>query len=258
LLGIKKYKKSFFRKVFKIKKYKTMICFVIGIYKDANIKTMTRSFIMIKKLGIALLCAALGTTLYAREDISTSKLFVGLELASTKADSSMELYMGNTLVSPKFTDTSGSVFEYGVRLGAEKEDWRTTLLYTYYNNTEEGIDETMHKGSMLLDYFLLSTGSAEYNVKPYIGAHVGYMTYEASGPIGNTGFTGVYADDSGLFYGGQAGIAMTIAEVVELDLSYKYSLTSLDDISQFILSDTKAVTSIDNMGSIVFAINYFY
>ena len=41
---------------------------------------------MIKKLGIALLCTALGTTLYAREDISTSKLFIGLELDGTKTD----------------------------------------------------------------------------------------------------------------------------------------------------------------------------
>ncbi len=235
-----------------------MISFVNCIYKDADIKTRTRSFIMVKKLGMALLCAALGTTLYAREDISTSKLFVGLELDSTKADSSTELFVDNTLVSPKFTNTSGSEFEYGVRLGAEKEDWRTTLLYTYYNATEGSVEETMHKGSMLLDYFLMSTGSAQYNVKPYIGAHVGYMSYEASGPIGDTGFNGIYADDSGVFYGGQAGIAVTISEVVELDLSYKYSLTTLDDISEFISTNTKAVTSIDNMGSIVFAINYFY
>jgi len=221
---------------------------------------------MVKKLGMAFLCAALGTTLYAREDISTSKLFIGLELESTNVDSSTDVFSGT---APKFSIDSSSAFEYGVRLGAEKEDWRTTLLYTYYNNTEDrkyGDKEqdrevTMHKGSMLLDYFLWSTGSADYNVKPYIGAHIGYMSYEVSGVIRQgTDLNVVYADDSGLFYGGQAGIAMTISEVVELDLSYKYSLTSLDDMAVSINDPSlnNAVTSIDHMGSVAFSINYFY
>ncbi len=213
---------------------------------------------MVKKLGIALLCAALGSTLYAREDISTSKLFIGLELEGTNIDSPTKVFSGNDL---KYPIDSGSAFEYGVRVGAEKEDWRTTLLYTYYNNTEQDREVTMHKGSMLLDYFLWSTGSSAYNVKPYIGAHVGYMSYEASGLIKGSNkqeYNGVYADDYGLFYGGQAGIAMTISEVVQLDLSYKYSLTSIDDMSTLVLSDVNTVTSIDNMGSIAFSINYFY
>ena len=223
---------------------------------------------MVKKLGIALLCAALGTTLYAREDISTSKLFIGLELESTNVDSSTDVFLGNDL---KFSIDSDSTVEYGVRLGAEKEDWRTTLLYTYYNNTEhnnynnkeQDREVTMNKGSMLLDYFLWSTGSSDYNIKPYIGAHIGYMSYEVSGivkTVNHPDVNVIYADDTGLFYGGQAGIAMTISEVVELDLSYKYSLTSLDDMAVSInnTSLNNAVTSIDNMGSVAFSINYFY
>lgn len=240
-----------------------MICFVICIYKDADIKTRTRGFIMVKKLGMALLCAALGSTLYAREDISTSKLFVGLELDSTKTDSSTEAYLGNTPAYWPIDNTSSSVIEYGARLGAEKEDWRTTILYTYYNNEEQGLEETMNKGSILLDYFIWSTGSAQYNVKPYIGAHVGYMSYEAN-VNSVAGFNAKIADDSGVFYGGQAGIAMTISEVVEFDLSYKYSLTTLDGINTPVNGNIEGnqfdniVTSLDNMGSIAFAINYFY
>jgi len=184
---------------------------------------------MVKKLGIALLCAALGSTLYARDDISTSKLFVGLELDGTKADSTIELFDGNTVYYPKLKDKSDSVIEYGIRMGAEKDDWRTTLLYSYYNNEDSGVEETMHKGSMLLDYYILSTGSDAFTVKPYIGAHVGYMTYELSGHL-NNGLSANFADDSGIFYGGQAGVAMTISNVVQIDLSYRYSLTNLDKV----------------------------
>ena len=71
---------------------------------------------MMKKVGIALLCAALGTTLYARDDISTSNLFVGLELESTKVDASTELLLTddafNVLDSVKYGDTLDSTIEY--------------------------------------------------------------------------------------------------------------------------------------------------
>jgi len=218
---------------------------------------------MVKKLGIALLCAALGSTLHARDDISKSELFIGLELGSTKAESSTELFTNNAAWYPKLESKSDSVIEYGVRIGAEKEDWRTTLLYTYYNNDDAGFEETMHKGSILLDYFIWSSGTTAYDVKPYIGAHVGYVGYTLSGPLnlggGNTA-TATWADDSGLFYGGQAGVAMTMSDVIQLDLSYRYSLTTLDNIEIQLLSSSpnRVVTGLDNMGSFVFSVNYFY
>ena len=223
---------------------------------------------MVKKLGIALLCTALGTTLYARDDISTSKLFVGLELDSTKVDTSSELFLtddiyGGSVALEKYSATGNSVIEYGIRVGAEKEDWRTTLLYTYSSDENDGIDETMHKGSILLDYFIWSSGSTAYNVKPYIGAHVGYMSYEASAHLVGYGVDQILMDDSGIFYGGQAGIAMTISDVVQLDLSYKYSITSIDDVVDMqntgipgLWLDT--VYGLDNMGTIALSINYFY
>jgi len=221
---------------------------------------------MVKKIAITLLCAALGTSLYAREDISESNLFIGLEIDSTKVDTSTEVFLTdqnyNILDSAKFGATSSSVIEYGIRLGAEKEEWRTTLLYSYYNNEDEGIEETMHKGALLLDYFIWSSNSTDYNVKPYVGAHVGYMNYEASGDLAGYGINQIYADDSGFYYGAQAGIAMTISEVVQLDLSYRYSLTSIDDITgEDRISEDRWVNSVyalDNMGSIAFSINYFY
>jgi len=214
---------------------------------------------MVKKIAVALLCTALGTSLYARDDISESKLFLGLELDGTKTNTDIDFVGAPSLG----VDTSNkTTIEYGIRLGAEKEEWRTTLLYTYGNDDNDGLDETMHKGSILLDYFIWNSGSNDYNVKPYIGAHVGYMSYTLEQQnFQNSGINVTVADDSGVFYGGQAGIAMTISEVVQLDLSYRYSLTTLDNmayddagiISPFLLEST-----LDNMGTIAFSINYFY
>ena len=222
---------------------------------------------MIRKIGIALLCATLGTILQARDDISTSNLFVGLELDSTKVGASSEYQITdkfyNVLAAEKYSDTFDSTIEYGIRLGAEKEDWRTTLLYTYYNDSKDATEVTMHKGSLLLDYFIWSTGSEEYTVKPYIGAHFGYMGYSVTGYVPELSADRVFADDTGMFYGGQAGIAMTISQVVQLDISYKYSLTSIENTTNLDY-DPKTdlyldvVDELDNMGSIAFSINYFY
>jgi len=212
---------------------------------------------MVKRIGIALLCAILGTSLQAREDISTSKLFVGLELDWTKTNTSVDFVGAPEL---GFDTSDHAVIEYGIRLGAEKEDWRTTLLYTYGNDDKDGLEETMHKGSMLLDYFLMNWGSKSFGAKPYIGAHVGYMSYELTdNSLRGTNLDLKVADDSGIFYGGQVGIAMTIKEVIQLDLSYKYSLTMLEEMSYDSLRSSYLLESnLDNMGTIAFSVNYFY
>ena len=214
---------------------------------------------MVRKLGMVLLCTVLGTTLYARDAISESKLFLGLELDGTKTNTDVNFVGASNLG----VDTSNkTTIEYGVRLGAEKEVWRTTLLYTYGNDDKDGLDETMHKGSLLLDYFIWSTGSSEYNVKPYIGAHVGYMSYTLEQKnFDNSGLDVTVADDSGVFYGGQAGISMTVSQVIQFDLSYRYSLTTLTDMDYDnigIISPFLLESSLDNMGSVAFSINYFY
>ena len=224
---------------------------------------------MVKKIGLALLCAALGTTLQAREDISTSKLFLGLEIGSTKIDSSAELLVTDEFFNEitslqKVKATGDSAAEYGIRLGAEKENWRTTISYSYFNDDQDGYEETMHKGSLLLDYFIWTSEADEYNIKPYLGAHIGYMSYENTVFDPNYGVDQVLMDDTGFFYGGQAGVAMMISNVVELDLSYRYSFTSIDDVvdSRPVPNQPgfwyDTVASVDNVGSIVFAINYFY
>lgn len=188
---------------------------------------------MVKKIAMGILAVALTGSLYA-ENYSVGQTFVGLEVGSTNLDR-------NVLFSPE--PTSDSSIEYGFRLGAQNEEWRTTVLYTYYNDEDSEFEETMHKGSLNLDYFIWSTDAGGTMIKPFIGGHVGYMSYDAEGAT-------ITADGSGVFYGGQAGVAFAIGEVVELDLSYRYSVTNLNDMPEEI--------SLDNTGSIVFGLNYFY
>ena len=198
---------------------------------------------MVKKIATGILAIALTGSLYA-ENYSVGEKFIGVELGSTKLDRDVQV---NTNESGP---TSDSGIEYGFRLGAQNDEWRTTLLYTYYNDEDSGYEDTMHKGSLNLDYFIWSTDAGGMKIKPFIGGNVGYMSYKLSADA-------TLADESGVFYGGQIGVALAVAEMLEIDLSYRYSFTNLEDmVAEGI--DWHAETSLDNTGSIVFGLNYFF
>jgi hypothetical protein len=155
-------------------------------------------------------------------DALRSKAFIGFEIAGTNLDSN---------------SSAGTNISYGIRVGAQNDEWRTTLLYNYYNNTDLGIEETTNQGSFNLDYFLWAMETSSLQIKPFVGLHVGYMNYEWL-------LNGVGVDESDVFFGGQVGISLEVINVVELDLGYKYSKTNIN--------------TLDNLGSFFLGLNYFY
>ena len=174
---------------------------------------------MIKKIAVALLCTALGSSLYARDDISQSRTFIGLELGYSEVQ-------GDTFYDLGYTGDYD--VEFGFRIGAEKDEWRTTFIYDYYDSSDN--DQNVQTLLMTIDYFVLDNGSA---FRPFIGLNVGYANYES---------TFIEADD--WVYGGQVGFVVDVAEMVNLDLSYRYSLSNAD--------------AFDHKGSVFFGLNYLF
>ena len=172
---------------------------------------------MMKKMAIALLCAALGSSLYARDGISESRTFIGLELGYVEVQ-------GDTRTELNYV--SDYDLQFGVRLGAEKDEWRTTLIFDYFDTDVQ----TVQQGLMTLDYYLLD----EEMVKPYIGVNVGYGRYESFNA----------SDDSGFMYGGQLGVVVHAADMINLDLSYRYTLSSSDYF--------------DHVGGVIFSVDYLF
>jgi len=174
---------------------------------------------MMKKMAIALLCTVLGTTLYARDDISKSKTFIGLELGYVEVQ-------GDT--SNELNYTGDYDMQYGVRLGAEKDKWRTTFIYDYYDSADN--DQNVEQLLMTVDYFVLDNNSP---FRPFIGLNAGYGNYEST-----------FVDDNGFIYGGQIGFVIDVAKMVNIDLSYRYSLSSAD--------------AFDHVGGVTFGVNYLF
>jgi len=175
---------------------------------------------MMKKVAAVLLSTIIGSSLYAGNYDTNTKGFLGLEVGAA------------TVEGERLNDYNhkGDAIEYGIRFGAKSDDWRATFAFDYFDSSSD--DQNVEKGLFLIDYFFFDTDSS-ISVKPFIGANVGLVNYES---------TGVDATD--FIYGGQAGILLGIAESIDLDLSYRYSLSGSERIN--------------NLGSIVFGLNYLY
>ena len=155
---------------------------------------------MVKKLGMVLLCTALGSSVYAR-DISESQKFIGVEVSITEVQGNQP------------SDTSNDQ-TYGIRLGAQNEKWRTMFTLNYFDSGEHNVEKLF----LSVDYFFLRTDvTNSYALQPYLGINVGYMNYESTG-----------VDDSGFLYGMQGGMLLDVTDEIGFDLGYRYSLSSSD------------------------------
>lgn len=175
---------------------------------------------MMKKTVVALLAGmALGSSVYAGSAPGDKK-FLGLEVgaATVKGDTFYEL------------NREGTAAEYGVRLGAQTDEWRTMFTFDYFDSSDD--DQNVEKALVTVDYFVYNSGT-EVSVRPFVGLNVGYANYESTG-----------VDVSGIVYGGQAGVVIGITPEIDLDLSYRYSLSQTDEF--------------DSMGTIVFGFNYLF
>lgn len=182
---------------------------------------------MVKKIAIALLYAAFGSTLYASDVTSDTRGFIGIEAGYTEVQGNVG-YMINDQVVIEENFIGDNEVEYGFRIGAQNDEWRAAFIFDYYDSKDN--DQNYEKGFVTIDYFPLESDSA---VRPYIGGNIGYANYESS-----------FVEDSGMLYGAQGGIVVEAGEMINLDLGYRYQL-----------SDTDAL---DHIGSIVFGISYIF
>jgi opacity protein-like surface antigen len=175
---------------------------------------------MMKKIAMVLLCAIFSSGAYADNDVTVSKGFLGLEVGAS-------MIQGDTFSELRHESTAA---EFGLRLGAQTDEWRTMFTLNYLDS--DGDDQNVERVSLYVDYFF-GGENMDIMFKPFIGINVGYANYESTG-----------IDSSDFIYGGQVGFVSSVTEEIDLDLSYRYSLSNSD--------------SFDSMGSLTFGFNYFY
>ena len=163
---------------------------------------------------------ALSSTLLSADSFSSER-FLGIEVGYGTVESR------NLIDVPQ----SDKGVEFGFRLGAQNEEWRTTISGHQFEKNSQKYFRTM----LQLDRFIWSSlyESDRIIFKPYLGGHVGWLKY-TDGNI----------DDNGFIYGGQAGLAWNVIKEVDFDFGYRYSFSDLNKVN--------------DIGSVVFAVNYLY
>lgn len=178
---------------------------------------------MMKEMVVAITLGLGLVTASCADDTFSSSKFIGVEVGAT----SLQGDIGGIFATP---DNKVNGIEYGLKVGAQKNIWRTTLILNFFDKD----DQNTEKFVGAFDYFFLNKhDNVSQMIEPYFGLNVGYINYESTG-----------IDESGLLYGGQAGLVVNLDDSVDIDLSYRYSLSTVD--------------SFDHSGSVILGLNYFY
>jgi len=172
---------------------------------------------MLNKL---LLFSVLALTSVEAQDAFSSERFLGIEVG-----------YGSATYERSSIDQSSKDVEYGFRIGAQNQDWRTTLV----GNIAKGKDQKYQKAMLSFDKFIWQSLYKEDNImfKPYLGGHIGWIKHTADD-----------LSESGMLYGAEVGVVWNVLDEIDFDLGYRYSVTNLD--------------SLDNIDAMTLGINYIY
>ncbi len=180
---------------------------------------------MFKKITIASAILAMASFAYAGADVfdteDSSSPFIGLELGGT-------FVQGDTDAEKSH---KGKGFSVGLRLGAQNEQWRSMVMFDYYNNKTD--KQKYERALIQVDYFIMPDTFAGTMFKPYVGVNGGYLNYESKG-----------IDTSGITYGGQIGVQATVSDHIDVDLGYRYSIARPKELG--------------NIGNIALGVHYVY
>ena len=175
---------------------------------------------MIKKIKILFVGILLGSSLYAT-NITESQKFIGVEVSMTEVQ-------GDGPSETKSNLSNGT--SIGLRLGAQNEEWRTTIGLNYFDAEGRNVEKLY--GS--IDYFFLKIDTSESLVfNPFLGFTVGYANYEST-----------EVDDNGFVYGGQVGLVIDMLENISFDIGYRYTLSN--------------ASVFDHSSDVFFGLNYQY
>jgi len=174
-------------------------------------------------LNKILITITLLSTLLLSKDEFTSERFLGIEAGYGTIKSK------NVIGVPR----SETGVEFGFRFGAQNEEWRTTISAHNFNKNGQRYFRTMLQFDRFLWTDLYKTDNILF--KPYIGGHIGWLKYTSDEE---------YRDDNGIIYGGQVGLAWNVLGEVDFDFGYRYSISDIEKV--------------DDIGSVVFAVNYLY
>ena len=103
---------------------------------------------------------------------------------------------------------------FALRYGQQTLDWRTTFAI--------GGNGNFQTYSLEIDKILLDNMFGMPELRPYLGATIGYINYKDNSII----------NDDGLYFGGNFGFIIYATDNIDIDISYHYySFVDLDPLN---------------------------
>ena len=155
------------------------------------------------------------TTLFAKEP-TESFPFLGV----TVSTDNINLESAVNISDPKETN-------FGLRYGKQTLDWRT--MFTISGNND------LQTFSIEIDKILMDDMFGYPEVRPYLGASVGYLQYEDF----------LTEDNNGFYLGGNFGFLIYVTDNIDADFSYHYN-------------KIEELESLRSMQGASFGLHYFY
>jgi len=115
---------------------------------------------------------------------------------------------------------SKSGMSLGLRFGAQNVEWRTMAILEKFGSDEDY--NNYIRGLLQLDYYFLGMDNLmidSYAIRPYAGINAGALSLDTETENIKT-----------LTYGGQIGATMSVTNNIDLDVGYRYNLSSSDKV----------------------------
>jgi hypothetical protein len=138
------------------------------------------------------LISFLFTTLFAQQDVEEFH-FIGLTVSAD----SMEF---DSIADTGDQDET----TFGFRYGRQTLDWRT--VFTISGNSD------LQTFALEVDKILVDALFGMPEIRPYLGATVGYLHYDNDHT----------SDSDGYYYGGNVGLLLYATDTIDIDLAYHY------------------------------------
>jgi len=127
---------------------------------------------------------------------------------------------GSAVLGSEAESKSASGMSWGIRFGAQNIEWRTMAILEKFGS--DGELNNYVRGLLQLDYYFLGMDNLMIDtvaIRPYAGVNAGALSLDTQTENVKT-----------LTYGGQLGATMNVSQNIDLDVGYRYNLTSSDKI----------------------------
>ncbi len=160
-------------------------------------------------------CAITTSILLAKQPLETFP-FLGFTISPDKIG-----------INSSVNNSTSKETNFGIRYGKQTLDWRTMFTLSANNN--------LQNFSLEIDKILMDDMFGFPEVRPYLGATVGFLHFEDD-----------FSDDkNGLTYGGNFGFLLYVTDNIDADISYHYF-------------NVQEIEPLRTMQGASFGIHYFY